>query len=79
MHYDTCFPELEAQSKVDHKIVAWEDVDAEEGTGVVHIAPGCGVEDNELGKRLGLPEVMPVDDTGMFLPGFGFMTGKDSA
>ena len=79
LSYETCFPELEAQKDVDHKIVPWEDVDAEEGTGVVHIAPGCGVEDNELGKRLGLPEVMPVDDMGIFLKGFGFMTGKDSA
>lgn len=79
LSYETCFPELDAQKDVDHKIVPWEDVDAEEGTGVVHIAPGCGVEDNELGKRLGLPEVMPVDDMGIFLKGFGFMTGKDSA
>ena len=79
LSYETCFPELEAQKDVDHKIVPWEDVDAEEGTGVVHIALGCGVEDNELGKRLGLPEVMPVDDMGIFLKGFGFMTGKDSA
>lgn len=78
LHYETCFPEFDAQSNVDHKIVAWEDVDAQEGTGVVHIAPGCGVEDNELGKRLGLPEVMPVDDMGVFLDGFGFMTGKET-
>ncbi|MCR4615087.1 MAG: isoleucine--tRNA ligase [Clostridiales bacterium] len=78
MHYDTCFPELEAQSGVEHKIVPWEDVDASEGTGVVHIAPGCGLEDFELGMRLGLPQIMPVDDTGIFLKGFGFMTGKDS-
>ncbi len=79
LHYDTCFPEFEAQKNVDHKIVAWEDVDAEEGTGVVHIAPGCGVEDNELGKRLGLPEVMPVDDMGVILPGFGFMSGQETS
>ena len=78
LHYETCFPEFEAQQGFEHKIVAWEDVAAEEGTGVVHIAPGCGIEDNELGKRLGLPEVMPVDDMGIFLPKFGFMTGKDS-
>lgn len=76
--YETCFPELEAQQGFEHKIVAWEDVDAEEGTGVVHIAPGCGAEDNELGKRLGLPEIMPVDDTGIFLKGFGFFTGKST-
>ena len=77
--FDTCFPEFEAQAKVEHRIVAWEDVDAEEGTGVVHIAPGCGVEDNELGKRLGLPEIMPVDDMGIILPGFGFMSGKNTS
>ena len=76
--YETCFPELEAQQGFEHKIVAWEDVDAEEGTGVVHIAPGCGAEDNELGKRLGLPEIMPVDDMGIFLKGFGFFSGKNS-
>ncbi|MBQ8783510.1 MAG: isoleucine--tRNA ligase [Clostridia bacterium] len=78
LHYETCFPELEAQADIDHKIVAWEDVDAEEGVGVVHIAPGCGAEDFELGERLGLAKVMPVDDMGIFLPKFGFMTGKDS-
>lgn len=78
LHYETCFPELEAQQGIDHKIVAWEDVDAEEGVGVVHIAPGCGAEDFELGERLGLAKVMPVDDMGIFLPKFGFMTGKDS-
>ena len=78
LHFETCFPELEAQQGIDHRIVAWEDVDAEEGTGVVHIAPGCGAEDFELGVREGLAQVMPVDDSGIFLPGFGFMTGKDS-
>lgn len=78
LHFETCFPELPAQQGIDHRIVAWEDVDAEEGTGVVHIAPGCGAEDFELGVREGLAQVMPVDDSGIFLPGFGFMTGKDS-
>ena len=78
LHFETCFPELDAQQGIDHRIVAWEDVDAEEGTGVVHIAPGCGAEDFQLGVREGLAQVMPVDDSGIFLPGFGFMTGKDS-
>lgn len=78
LHYETCFPELPAQKDVDHKIVPWDDVDAEEGVGVVHIAPGCGLEDFELGEKLGLCKIMPVDDMGIFLEGFGFMTGKDS-
>lgn len=78
LHYDTCFPDIPAQAGIDHKVVAWEDVAADEGTGVVHIAPGCGVEDFELGERLGLPKVMPIDDMGIYLDGFGWMTGKDS-
>ena len=78
MHYDTCFPDIPAQAGIDHKVVAWEDVAADEGTGVVHIAPGCGVEDFELGERLGLPKVMPIDDMGIYLEGFGWMTGEDS-
>lgn len=78
LHYETCFADIPAQQGIEHKIVAWEDVAADEGTGVVHIAPGCGVEDFELGERLGLPKVMPIDDMGIYLDGFGFMTGKDS-
>ncbi|MBR5619070.1 MAG: isoleucine--tRNA ligase [Clostridia bacterium] len=78
LHFETCFPEFDAQAGIDHRIVAWEDVDAEEGTGVVHIAPGCGAEDFQLGVREGLAQVMPVDDSGIFLQGFGFMSGKDS-
>lgn len=78
MHYETCFPEFDKQKDVDHKIYDWEDVAADEGTGVVHIAPGCGLEDFELGQRKNISLIMPVDDTGIFLEGFGFMTGKDS-
>lgn len=78
LHYETCFADLVAQLGIEHKIVPWEDVAADEGTGVVHIAPGCGIEDFELGERLGLPKVMPIDDMGIYLDGFGFMTGKDS-
>lgn len=78
LHYETCFPDIPAQAGIEHKVVAWEDVAADEGTGVVHIAPGCGVEDFELGERLGLPKVMPIDDMGIYLDGFGWMTGKDS-
>lgn len=76
--FETCFPEIEAQQGVEHKVVAWEDVAADEGTGIVHIAPGCGVEDFELGVRLGLAQIMPVDDMGIYLDKFGWMSGKDS-
>ena len=54
-----------------HRVIAWKDVGETEGTGIVHIAPGCGKEDFHLGKEQGLPPVAPLDDSGVFLPGFG--------
>ena len=54
-----------------HRVVAWKDVGETEGTGIVHIAPGCGKEDFQLGKEEGLPPVAPLDESGVFLPGFG--------
>jgi len=75
--YETCFEEF-PQLQFEHCIVSWEDVSAEEGTGVVHIAPGCGAEDFALGLREDLPQVMPVDDLGIFMEGFGFYTGKSA-
>ena len=54
-----------------HRVIAWKDVGETEGTGIVHIAPGCGKEDFQLGKEQGLPPVAPLDEYGVFLPGFG--------
>ncbi len=61
----------------EHRVVAWSEVGEEEGTGIVHIAPGCGTEDHVLGKSLGLPIIAPLDEAGIFLEGFGALTGRD--
>jgi isoleucyl-tRNA synthetase len=42
-------------------------VGMDQGTGLVHIAPGHGEEDYELGKSLGLKIYNPVDDAGRFV------------
>ena len=76
LRYETFFPEFEAQKAVDHKVVPWAAVDAAEGSGIVHIAPGCGREDHELGLEQGLSAIGPVDDNGVFLKGFGWLTGR---
>ena len=34
-----------------HRVIAWDAVGETEGTGIVHIAPGCGKEDFQLGKE----------------------------
>ncbi|HZZ77649.1 MAG TPA: class I tRNA ligase family protein [Gemmataceae bacterium] len=61
-----------------HRVVAWDVVGETEGTGIVHIAPGCGKEDFSLGKEQGLVPVAPLDDSGVFLEGFGELTGKSA-
>jgi isoleucyl-tRNA synthetase len=65
-------------AKEAHRVVAWKEVGATTGTGIVHIAPGCGGEDFQLGKKEGLPPVAPLDDAGAFLPGFGPLEGKSA-
>ncbi|MDR0975391.1 MAG: isoleucine--tRNA ligase [Christensenellaceae bacterium] len=54
----------------EHKVVAWTEVSESDGSGAVHIAPGCGAEDFELGKSLGLKQIIPVDEAGAFYPEF---------
>jgi isoleucyl-tRNA synthetase len=48
------------------KVVLADYVSGEEGTGLVHTAPGHGAEDYITGKRYNLDVVMPVDSKGIF-------------
>src|ERR1019366_8063217 len=41
-------------------------VTSDTGTGFVHIAPGHGLDDYNLGRQNGLPIYSPVDDDGKF-------------
>jgi isoleucyl-tRNA synthetase len=61
-----------------HRVIAWADVGEAEGTGIVHIAPGCGAEDFGLGKDERLVAIAPLDDLGNFLPGFGALDGRSA-
>ena len=47
----TTFP---AQEGVEHRVIPWDEVSLDEGTGIVHIAPGCGAEDFELSREVRL-------------------------
>jgi isoleucyl-tRNA synthetase len=75
LRYDGPFDDLPVQRGVEHRVVPWEEVSAEEGTGIVHIAPGCGLEDFDLGRRHGLSVIAPVDAEGRYLDGLGFLSG----
>ncbi len=50
-------------------LVPGEHVTADQGTGLVHTAPGHGIEDFDLGRAWSLPIVQPLDDRGRFVEG----------
>jgi len=88
------FDDLEAQRKPDdrglsgaqsHRVIDGgrdfkgnANVVAGEGTGIVHIAPGCGDVDHKMGVELGLPIIAPLGEDGRYLDGFGEFTGKEA-
>jgi len=58
-----------------HRVILWDEVGETEGTGIVHIAPGCGAEDFQLGKQHGLPMIAPLTEDGYFVDGFNWISG----
>jgi len=75
--YQGPFDELPAQDGVEHRVVEWDEVGEEEGTGIVHVAPGAGAEDFVLGKAEGLPAIAPLDENGDFVQGFDWLEGRN--
>ncbi len=63
----------------EHRIIATDPlilpIVTEEGTGLVHIAPGAGTQDFALGKKEELPVIAPIDEAGIYVEGFGAFTG----
>ena len=51
---------------------------AGEGTGIVHIAPGCGDIDHKMGVALGLPVIAPLKDDGTYSEEFGDFAGLEA-
>ncbi|GAB4579345.1 MAG: isoleucine--tRNA ligase [Anaerolineales bacterium] len=74
---DSILKGVTATAKEAHRVILWDMVGEEEGTGIVHIAPGCGAEDFQLGKQYHLPFLAPIDEEGFFLPQFGWLAGWD--
>jgi isoleucyl-tRNA synthetase len=70
------FDELPATQGVEHRVIPWTEVSQEEGTGIVHIAPGCGEEDFLLGQEYKLKVIAPIDDSGRYVEGFDWLVGK---
>ena len=77
--YQGPFDELPPQQYVEHRVIVWDEVSETEGTGIVHIAPGCGKEDFQLGEEHGLAVIAPLDEFGVFVEGFDWLTGINVA
>jgi len=68
MEYEQLIPEL----KVDKKaffVCCDEYVTAEDGTGIVHLAPAFGEDDAAVGRKYDLPYLNPVGEDGKYIDG----------
>ncbi|MEW6528409.1 MAG: isoleucine--tRNA ligase [Candidatus Micrarchaeota archaeon] len=77
MEYQHPFQNL-IKKEVQRKIVLSDEyVSLENGTGLVHCAPGHGQEDFIIGKRCGLEIFSPVDSAGIYTDEAGTFAGKN--
>nr|MDJ0523265.1 class I tRNA ligase family protein [Planctomycetota bacterium] len=63
--YEPLFPYFADQPNA-FRVLGADFVDTEEGTGVVHMAPGFGEDDQIICEENGIDVVVPVDDSGRF-------------
>ena len=64
-HYRPLFPYFEDHPN-SFRVLAGDFVTTEDGTGVVHLAPGFGEDDQRVCEAAGIELVCPVDDGGCF-------------
>jgi isoleucyl-tRNA synthetase len=73
MRYEHFFTDIIDFPNTEHThtvVLSREYVTDEDGTGLVHCAPGCGPEDYEVGVENGLPAFNPVASDGSFPASF---------
>ena len=77
--YSGPFDDLPPQTGIAHRVIPWDEVSLSEGTGIVHIAPGAGTEDFELSRVHDLPVLVPIDEEGRMISGYGELEGLSTA
>lgn len=65
LEYEPLFPYF-SDTKNAFRVLCGDFVSTEDGTGIVHIAPGFGEDDFNLCKANNIPVVCPIDDSGKF-------------
>jgi len=75
--YRPVFDIVPVTEHADHafQVVLEDFVTADDGTGIVHLAPAFGADDYHAGLRHGLPMLRPVDDAAKFLESIPLVGG----
>lgn len=68
MEYEQLIPALKVEKKAFY-VTCDEYVTAEDGTGIVHIAPAFGEDDAKVGQKYNLPYLNPVGEDGKYTDG----------
>jgi isoleucyl-tRNA synthetase len=74
-HYKQLFPHLEIDQEKGLRVITTDFVSTEEGTGLVHEAPGFGEEDFQAAQDHDIPILMNVDEQGKYTPEMGDWAG----
>ncbi len=81
LHYRRPFDDLEPgpadADRVGWRVVGGEFVEADEGTGIVHLAPAFGEVDRQVGRQAGLPTLNPVGPDGRFTAAVPWLEGRN--
>ncbi len=82
MEYEPLFPYFaDLRAKGAFRVITADFVSTEDGTGIVHTAPGFGEDDAAAGKANGIPDVCPIDEECRFtgvVPDYAGIYVKDA-
>jgi len=78
LEYEGPYDHLQPAHEIVHRVIPWEGVSLEEGTGIVHIAR-CRHRGLRALEVHDLPVLIPVDESGRFLPEYGWLHGTSTA
>ena len=74
VQYEAPYPLIELD-RPGHRVITGAFVSAEDGTGIVHIAPAFGADDMDMAKEHDLPVILPVGSDGKFTAEIDFLKG----
>lgn len=76
LRYEPVFDYATPEGGDAYLIVAGHHVSTEDGTGIVHIAPSFGADDQQIGREYGLAHLTLVDEQGRFTEDMGPYAGR---